>query len=355
MVEEDNDNEMLEEAFRLIQEGNEASPGDPWKAADCFAQAQANLAQLASDHANDESKRNDKEQQKIAQLYEQQSMEYLKKGRKSLVQALEQDTASDGPVPIQSSAEERTTIIISKLLANLSESDATHRLQLFGRLFAKEPEDPKSVEEQESSLEQRLASLSQALPTAFKSERERVRDLNRGLARLGLEQVGDTADQQHTGRMFGFRNTNSNGDETNKSEFEQVADIIAQAKDEVAVSGVGVSNDGDLAVAAAAGDIPDATDVLLDAAADVDDDNEADDQDADFSDVDEDADLTPEICREMQTKLVAAQASLSELVALFEVDQDEDAEITFDQARGKKVLQDTRLLLRQVTKKWAES
>ena len=68
---------------------------------------------------------------------------------------------------------------------------------------------------------------------------------------------------------------------------------------------------------------------------------------------DDDAVLTPEMCRDLQTKLVAAQVNLSELVALFDVDQDDEAEIEFDQARGKKVLKDARLLLRQVAQQWA--
>jgi len=376
-----NDKELLEETFRLIQEGNHhTDTNDHWKAADCFAQAQAHLSQLAAEHHacsknehNMQRKNDDEEQQKIAGLYQQQSVEYLKKGRKSLVQALENDTAHDGPTIISLSEEnevggdEHNATVISKLLHDLSEEDATHRLHLFGRLFAKEQigmeESSQTVSERESSLEQRLAQLSQALPDAVKSETERIRDLNRGLARLGLQQVGDPAAHQRSGRMFGlFDNDNNNA----KSEFEQVADIIAQAQDEVAVNGGSTNSDAALAQAAAAGNIPEgAADTLLKTAQDLLEEgaggdssvvDEDDDGDENLSDVDDDdADLTPELCHGMLLKLAAAQASLSELVAMFEEDADGDVAIEFEQARGKKVLRDTRLLLRQVAQKWAES
>jgi len=155
-----------------------------------------------------------------------------------------------------------------------------------------------------------------------------------------------------------------------KSEMEQIDDIIAQAKDEVvALSGNSISDDGALAAAAATGQavtsndddggsgvlLPDVTDTLLDtvdATGSSDDASVIDSAADDDIDNDDDAVLTPEICKVLQGKLVAAQVSLAELVALFEVDQDEDAEIEFDQARGKQILNDARLLLRQVTKKW---
>ena len=66
-------------------------------------------------------------------------------------------------------------------------------MKLFGCLFAKEPEDPKTIHEQESSLEARLQELNASLPAAFKTEKERMRDLNRGLARLGLSLIPDAA------------------------------------------------------------------------------------------------------------------------------------------------------------------
>jgi len=378
---------LLEEAFRLIQSGNEAEDhADRWKAADCFSQAHTLLSQLSASAASGDpnsniktaqssskssSKEEDEQQQrkKIVQLYQQQSIAYLKRGRQSLVRALEEDTAADekdGAVAASASATSSpstdhaaNTTTSSQLLHTLTDDEVEFRLRVFGRLFAREMQSADHHEEdlihaQESSLEARLAQLSQSLPAAAKNERERVRDLNRGLARLGLPQVGDASEQAHTGRLFGLRDNPAP-----KSDSEQVADIIAQAKDEVAVSGGGAvseeGNDAALAAAAAAGDLgPDAAAKFLLDSSDADDDS-LDDEDDVSLDEEDDAVLTPEMCRDLQTKLVAAQVNLSELVALFDVDQDDEAEIEFDQARGKKVLKDARLLLRQVAQQWADA
>ena len=248
MAEESNSSSndtLLEEAFRLIQSGNEAEDhADLWKAADCFSQAQALLSQLSASSASEDpnnnknaqessssssSKEEEDEQQqrkKIVQLYQQQSVAYLKRGRQSLVRALEEDTAADdekdGAVAAasasattgtSSASTDHATTESSQLLHTMTDDEVELRLRVFGRLFAREMplpaaeqhhEEDLDLHAQESSLEARLAQLSCSLPAAAKNERERVRDLNRGLARLGLPQVGDASEQAHTGRLFGI-------------------------------------------------------------------------------------------------------------------------------------------------------
>lgn len=308
----------LEEAFRFIQKGNDQSEArDYWMAAENYSQAQRMLQRLCLEAPLQVS--NNEEKTKIAALYRQQSADYLRRARDSLVSALKQETADDQKMMgigtnRQDSTSSGDAVSQSTLLTTLSDQECVHRMKIFGRLFAIEPEDPKTTLEQQSSLEARLQELNDSLPSAFKSEKERMRDLNRGLARLGLSLYPNSPEQQEQPHVFGI------ADSMPKTDSEQLDWIIAQAKDEVA-------------------DVT--SDVLLD-----------DDDEDELSLDDEDANLTAEVCKDMHNKLVAAQVSLSKLIALFEVDQGNDAEIQFNQSRGKKVLKDTRLLLRQVTEKW---
>lgn len=358
----------LEEAFRLIEKGNEHVEGmEHWKATDSYSHAHGILQRLAEEAAaaaapysannNTASAKMRDEQAKIAALYRHQSEEYLQRARGSFISALQQvndddDQTIDANQDAPKEGNDNKKQQISSDGSSMSDEECFYRMKLFGRLFAKEPADPKTMHEQESSLEARLQELNASLPAAFKTEKERMRDLNRGLARLGLSLFPDTSadaaefEQRGGGRLFGL------GDAAvPKSESEQVDWIIAQAKDEVAVAGgpTGTTSDSTLAEAAAAGTL----DIKPDSCGDNRLDDEDDDDSVDFSALDEDADLTPAICKDLHIKLVAAQVSLSELVALFDVDTDNDAAIEFEQARGKKMLQDVRLLLRQVTEKWA--
>jgi hypothetical protein len=324
--------DCLEEAFRLIQEGNDqAETKGHWKAADSYSRAQSILQQLA-----EQSKiipKPNADQEKIAALYFQQSAEYLQRARGELVSALQYETGDDRKIDTSQGSSSNN---------GLSDEECAYRMKIFGRLFAKELEDPKTVLEQQLSLEARLQELSDSLPATFKSEKERMRGLNRGLARLGLSLYQEPEQQV---QVFGVT------DAVPKSESEQVDLIIAQAKDEVAIAGGPIMNDSALAEAVASGKLV-ATDALP--KIDVEDDDN-DGSAVTFSTDGEDADLTPAIRNDLHNKLVAAQVSLSELVALFEVDQDNDATIDFEQTRGKHLLKDARLLLRQVTEKWAAS
>lgn len=337
-----NSDENLERAFRFIRDGNKQLESKVyWRGTDSYSQAQTILLRLAEEAAPNAAQGD--VQAKIAALYHNQSAEYLHRARGALISALQEETTADqAPGASHNVANSETT---PTLLSGLSEEDCVYRMKLFGRLFAKEVEDPKTIREQESSLEARLRQLNDSLPSAYKSEKERMRDLNCGLARLGLPLFHhDSADaEQQRGRASGI------GDAVPKSEAEQVDWIIAQAKDEVAIAGDASSAASMINGAAAADTLTAGGSMRDNTISDGDDDDDS----VEFSTGDGDASLTPEICKGFHSKLVAAQVSLSELVALFDVDQDNDASIEFEQARGKKLLSDTRLLLRQVTEKWA--
>ena len=85
------------------------------------------------------------------------------------------------------------------------------------------------------------------------------------------------------------------------------------------------------------------------------DESVAEDDDGEDSNIsdDDDVEWTPELCRDLHHRLAEAQASLSELVALFAEDTAGDVAIEFDPARGKAILRDTRLRLRQVAQQWS--
>jgi hypothetical protein len=342
-----NDDEALENAFALIQQGNKySSEQQYWEAADRYSQAQAILNRLSEVQQQPPTEAKKKRGDgKIQALYRAKAGEYRKLAREALIEALQQETAAEDA-------------------ASSTDDDeagcAQHRVRLFGRLFAGEMvDDPEAIAHQESSLEDRLRALTHSLPVGSKSEDERIRHLNKGLARLGLSVItnhnttstgasswNDTV--THVGRMYGFHDALNP-----KSEAEQVDDIIAQAKDEVAITGDGAHSDiGGSTSEGMAG-------ALLNT---VDGDNEVDDSGEDSMDDGglvhcddvEDANLTPDVCRLMQDQLVAAQVNLSELVALFEVDEGGDAEIEFNQARGRQALKDAIVLLKRVQRKWNE-
>jgi hypothetical protein len=305
--------ELVEEAFRLIQKGNEEK--DSWKSADNFLKARNVLDQLASKPASTE------QETKIASLFALQAQEYFHRARISLIEAMKKEHDN----------EEESGDDVTHSFTSLSEEDCHQRVELFARLFAPlavQEKEETPAKEHELSLEDRLNELNASLPSGFKTDDERLRSLNRSLGRLGLS-LYSAADQP---KPFGL------GD-TSKSESEQVAEIIAQAKDEVALLGNNAVENTDVV------DVEDEQQSLLL--------EEDEDSSIDLDEGDE-ANLTAEVCNDMQTKVVAAQASLAELVALLDVDRDGDAEIQFAQARGKKLLKDARLQLLQVSKKWAE-
>jgi LmbE family N-acetylglucosaminyl deacetylase len=198
-------------------------------------------------------------------------------------------------------------------------------------------DDPKLMEEQESSLENRLSQLNSSLPPNLKSEAERVRDLNRGLRRLGLSGIDDgvgTGGQQFQRSWVNDVMTHIH----NKSESEQVNEIIAQVQDHVALNPnekyhTNHQEDDHVSMSSAASSSA-----------------------ASLQDIDDDSNEVdappPESCREIHAALISAQVHLAELIALFEVDDDDQAAIEFDASHGWKALSTTRRLLQKASRQW---
>jgi hypothetical protein len=96
----------LEQAFALIEQGNEAlDSGEYWGASDAFCQAYETLLQLSSDvdvcdtqyggAKQDPKQATTDDLGKIVLLYKQQANEYRARARKCFVQALEKDSDED--------------------------------------------------------------------------------------------------------------------------------------------------------------------------------------------------------------------------------------------------------------------
>jgi hypothetical protein len=331
--------ELLEEAFSLIRTGNESKEHDHrWKAADMFWQASTILKQLGDGEGElkqpqgkDNPKQAD-EQAKILQLYKQQSIEYRKRSRHVLIEELQDLTKNDR--------------IVDK--DNDNGMATSQRLDVFARIFAGRTvdrnvtaqtehanADPKLMEEQESSLENRLSQLNSLLPPNLKSEAERVRDLNRGLRRLGLSGIDDggTSGQQFQRSWVNDVLTHVH----NKSESEQVDEIIAQVQDHVALNPneyhTNHQEDDHVSMSSASSSSA-----------------------ASLQDIDDDSNEVdappPETCREIHAALISAQVHLAELIALLEVDEDDQAAIEFDASHGCKALSTTRRLLQNASRQW---
>jgi hypothetical protein len=413
--------EDLEAAFRLIEEGHEwKQKGKHWSASRQYAEAARILETLSRHVKNQQKKKNDDtaaitEQNRIAALYHTKALEFLQAARLSLVAALECEATTDHDEADVDMTKDPTTTStttttmaatttavgdttkpppqsqmllladISALLQNLSDDDCQSRIELFGRLFAKNPEliwttnnnnssnlaaaaqqKKKSVEDEASQLEDRLLQLNSSIPRSLKTESEKIRDLNRGLRRLGLSSVddGSTSSYSHHHKPSGAPPPFFDATPL-KSESEQVADIIHQAQDEVnlqimmaaAGSAIGPTTDGDLAEQAAKGLLP----VLKPADAVHDDHDETTDHDvvddsvsssSAIDDDDDEAMLATDTCRSIYEKLLSVEVSLAELIALFEVDTGGDAEIEFDPSRGRHLLKDAMAKLKTVDTQW---
>jgi hypothetical protein len=199
----------IEKAFGLLHEGKGLqSKGEHWKAADKFVQARQILDTLARQQARDTD-----EERQIAELYKKQAREYLNQSRQCLIEAMKQEKESD---------EHDHT----ELHKNLTDEEAETRIRTFYSLYSRkmniETRQDENVIDQQWSIEERLQELNASLPHGFKTSDERMNDLNRGLNRLGLSLYT----QKEPFARF--------QDTVPKDDDEQVADIIAQAKDEVA-------------------------------------------------------------------------------------------------------------------------
>jgi len=356
--------DLLESAFAHIQAGNDAKDCDDlWEAAKQWEAASRRLGDLSAKTEGDSN--NDKEAEevaKISSLYRSQSRDYFDRARAVLVAAMQQehekDTSNTGnedkPVKMEGDHHEDGDALKDEddyhyYCRSLSDAELDERMNLFSRLFAKgkrvaeggastanqeaEPtNDNDNFKNQQSSLEERLMHLNDNLPHGFKTSDQRMRDINRGLNRLGFS-LYSAADEAKRVEVL-----------PTKSESEQVSDIIAQAKDEVAMGIVGptnTSNNADGANVTAHVD-----DILLDDSFDSEDDDGGSTGDSAARE------LTEDQINRIREFAVDAQAQLAQLLALLAVDGGGDAEIEFEPAVVLRHLTTARKSLAKASREW---
>lgn len=297
----------LEQVFGSIEEGNKLLEQEKcWEAAKKYCWAQEKLNALANSENNNSSVNKD-EEAKIVELCRNQGREYLKEARESLALAIQREAKSD------SEKDELT-------YSSLSEEDIKSRVALFCKLFGGTQElrivEDKTVKEQENSLADRLEKLNKNLPKGFKTSDERMRDINRGLNRLGLSLYSQADEKPKI--------------DLPKSEDDQLKEILALAKDEARLEPTvpGDTNDS----------IDDSESVGSAASSSIDDSV---------------GELDLEDRKEIQDQVVEAQAKLSELIALLEV-EDGNAQ-KFDQRQARFALKSTRRLLQKAAKCWDDA
>jgi len=402
------DDERLERVFDYISKGKTMkSEGQLWTAAVSFWEARNLLRELANNNNNSNNNSNSNsnsnndsndEVTKIQRLYQDQCREYFHKTRTFFLQALQQEHDED--VKQQQQRQQQHQLNNGRETTSdqertgyrqdyLSDQEATQRIQLFSSLFAKELllEPPHSVathavdaaadhevpmkdqngddnipaaaaptatatnnvttftdgnDNYVDSLEERLKSLNASIPQGFKSSQERISDINLGMKRLGLPNYY----------------YNNNKIEPPKSASQQVEDIIAQAKDEVAMGLVADSicdNDN------ANDDVDASESVANDMISSIGSDDGADsilsDEVPELQNVDK-----------IKDQVAEAQAKLAELTALLdtllpssvEEEDDEEAELDvnpptvplFENVHAKQMLQDARRSIGKALTLW---
>ena len=225
---DNNGDDSIEKAFDWLHKAKEYSKkgDDSWKAADAYVQGRAILERLAQQAQQTTTAVEEEEQQMIQDLYQQKAREYLFEARKSLLDAMTKENASDQERNTNSSSSEQPPHF-----QTLTDEQAQQRIKTFYTLYSK-PVDLSSQEQQQSqpssdeqawSLEERLMELNSSLPKGFKTSEERMDDINRGLNRLGLSLYTQKEP---------FSRVNKNEEVVPKDEDEQVEDIIAQATEE---------------------------------------------------------------------------------------------------------------------------
>jgi hypothetical protein len=351
----------LEEAFSLIHQGKDFVAVDAhWDAAEVLDKASEILQGLAGAEETNDKKDDDNEKKKIVALYQSQSREYFHRARDCLLTAMKDENASDQVLVKEGDTDAGAAVgeVEDPVYLTLSDEDAEKRLKIFARLFSRETllsvvgeatnvdattvdgDDGKPVLEQQCSLEDRLMQLNASLPSGFKTSTERMQDINRGLNRLGMS-LHSAADSKPAL-------------EIEKSEIDQVADIIQQAKDELAMQPVVDSTSqpvSGVSGSTGAGIIDEDAILLM---------NDEDEEDNDGSDDDDDIknEMDVEDVTAIREKVVEAQAKLAEIIALLDIDEeatDGAGHVTIqNQGPGKKALREARLFLQQAGQKWVE-
>jgi hypothetical protein len=344
----------LEEAFSLIQQGKDSVEVDAhWDAAEVFDKASQILQQLAEAEETN-VKKDENETKKIVALYQSQSREYFHRARDSLLTAMKEENESDQVLVKEGDTDAGAAVgeVEDPVYLTLSDEDAEKRLRIFASLFSREMllsvgdavatevvgDEGKPVLEQQSSLEDRLMQLNASLPSGFKTSNERMQDINRGLNRLGMS-LYSAADAKPAL-------------EIEKSEIDQVADIIQQAKDEMAMQPAADSTSQPVSgVSDVSAGIIDEDALLL-----MNDEEEDDDDDSDGDDIKNEMDV--EDVTAIREKVVEAQAKLAEIIALLDIDEeatDGAGHVTIqNQGPGKKALRQARIFLQHAGQKWAE-
>ena len=209
----------------------------------------------------------------------------------------------------------------------------------------------ESITQQAASLEERLLELNASLPSGFKSESERMSDINRGLRALGLSSTIATNEKPKFDLCT-----------VPLSPEEQIVEIIAQAKDEARLESIENQSMGK--------------------------GNFKTDQESVDSDFNDDDDIDPESDSSndaptlrhknvIRDRLVEAQVKLAELVALLDdpgqtIDNGDaknvkkgnifsaegkgtrEAGIGFDGTYGQRLLKESRSCLTKALKVWSD-
>lgn len=275
MTTESDSKETIEKVFSLIKDGKGMRETDLWGAANKFAEARTLLELLAT-----EQPRSTEEEEQIATLYERQAWEYLKESRQCLIDAMKAEKELDEKEQIAT-------------FSNLTDDESTARLNTFSSLFSRKVETkPEEITmDNQMSLEERLRDLNASLPSGFKTSEERMNDLNRGLNRLGLSLY-----EQKTPFSRFIEES------VPKDEDDQVAEIMAQAQDEINFEKVMAQH--------STTSIPKTSN---------DDDSISDaDDDSEDSEGDEILDDEQVAMKRVRRRVVKAQMKLAELVALID-------------------------------------
>jgi hypothetical protein len=259
--------DSIEQAFGLLKEAKSMEGKEEyWKAAEIYIQAQQLLQALADDTSrtvavttttSDDNNNNNndtsssqqtEEQEQIARLYRDKAQEYWSKSRYCLIQAMQQEKTIDEQQEISANHHPTMMTVAPSMTCNLiDDHQAKCRNQTFTALFSrpiledihpvakqrhnnddnKDNHDSKNILDQQWSIEERLHALNQSLPSGFKTDQERMSEINKGLNKLGLSLYEPKQPFARFQEYHGFKPP--------QSEEEQIEEIMAQARDEVAL------------------------------------------------------------------------------------------------------------------------
>jgi len=248
---DDDDGDTRQDPFDLIAKGNELeSSNELWKATYHFLQASTVLRYQA-----DRMHPINTKQRKVQALFQDQSIEYLHRARKTLISAMEMERDKDverceelpSRVEVTSllagdfvpddatDLNMNTNEIFEPLMDSLDETEAIQRGELFQKLFislketvfmnAASNETGERDDSKPITLEQRLAQLESSLPPAMqkpKSDEQRMRDIHAGLNGLGVSVPS------HNRNIL---------QQEDISEEDQMKEIMSMAKDQAMLEG----------------------------------------------------------------------------------------------------------------------